>query len=55
MTIKNAGQCEDLRSWLKSPAIGLSEYSADLTVQRRVGRMLATSNAKFLSEAQKNQ
>ena len=43
MTIENAELREDLRAWLKSTAIGLPEYSADLTVQRRVGRMLATS------------
>ena len=42
---------EDLRAWMKSPPIGLPEYSADLIVQRRVGKMLATSNSKFLSQA----
>ncbi len=53
MTIENAELREDLRAWLKSTAIGLPEYSADLTVQRRVGRMLATSNTKFLPDAQR--
>jgi hypothetical protein len=45
MTIENDGLREDLRAWLISPAIGLPEYSADLKVQRRVGRMLSNINA----------
>jgi hypothetical protein len=52
MTIENDGLREDLRAWLISPAIGLPEYSADLKVQRRVGRMLANISAKFLPDAQ---
>jgi hypothetical protein len=41
MTIENDALCEDLRAWMKSPAMGLPEYSSDPSVQRRVGRMLA--------------
>ena len=33
--------CEDLRAWMKSPAIGLPEYSDDPVIQHRVGKMLA--------------
>jgi hypothetical protein len=47
MTIEDDVLCADLRAWLKSPAIGLADYSAELVVQRRLGRMLA--NAKFSS------
>jgi hypothetical protein len=42
MTIEQDNKLrDDLRAWLMSPAIGLTEYSADLTVQRRVGRTVA--------------
>jgi hypothetical protein len=41
MTIDNDALSEDLRAWIKSPAVGLPEYSADTLVQRRVGKMLA--------------
>jgi hypothetical protein len=44
---------EDFRAWMKSPAIGLLEYSADLQVQRRVGRMIANCGARDLSHAQR--
>jgi len=47
MTIEDARLCEDLRAWLESPATALPEYSADLTVQRRVGRMLANFDARL--------
>jgi hypothetical protein len=46
MTIENDAPREDLRAWMKSYAIGLPEYSADLQVQRRVGRMIANCGAK---------
>ena len=52
MTIENNVLREDLRAWMKSPAIGLPEYSADLQVQRRVGRMLAGCGAGDLARAQ---
>jgi hypothetical protein len=41
MTIESDALCEDLRAWIKSPAVGLLEYAADPVVQRRVGKMLA--------------
>jgi hypothetical protein len=53
MTIKNEVLSEDLRAWLKSPAIGLPEYSADLLVQRRVGRMIGNFGATVLPHAQR--
>jgi hypothetical protein len=51
MTIENGALCEDLRAWMKSPAIGLPEYSSDPSIQRRVGRMLANFNPKFSPQA----
>ena len=53
MTINKDALREDLRAWTKSPAVGLPEYSADPIVQRRVGRMLANVDAKFLPHAQR--
>jgi len=53
MTIDNDTLREDLRAWIKSPSIGLPEYSADPIVQRRVGRMLAGVAAKFSPHAQR--
>lgn len=53
MTIENDLLREDLRAWKKSPAIGLPEYSADLQIQRRVGRMIANCGARDLSHAQR--
>jgi hypothetical protein len=47
MTIENDALREDLRAWTKPTAIGLSEYSADPIVRRRVGVMLANFNAKL--------
>jgi hypothetical protein len=41
MTIDHHTLCEDLRAWMKSPAIGLPEYSDDPVIQRRVGKILA--------------
>ena len=35
---------EDLRELMRSPPIGLPEYSADPIIQRRVGRMLAETS-----------
>jgi hypothetical protein len=49
MTIKIGALREDLRAWMRSPAIGLPEYSADPVVQRRVGGMLANLGAKSSS------
>jgi len=53
MTIESDVLREDFRAWMKSPAIGLPEYSADLQVQRRVGRMIANCGARVLSHAQR--
>jgi regulator of sirC expression with transglutaminase-like and TPR domain len=53
MTIENDALCEDLRAWIKSPAVGLPEYLSDPGVQRRVGRMLANFNARFARQAQR--
>jgi hypothetical protein len=53
MTSETDALCEDLRAWMKSPAIGLQEYSADPDVQRRVGRMLARFRAKALPDEQR--
>jgi hypothetical protein len=52
MTIENDALREDLRAWMKSPAIGLPDYSADLLVRRRVGGMLADVCAKHWARAQ---
>lgn len=41
MKIETDALREDLRAWIRSPAIELRDYGADLIVQRRVGRMLA--------------
>ena len=41
MTIDNDVRHEDLRAWMKAPAIGLPDYSDDPVIQRRVGRLLA--------------
>jgi hypothetical protein len=53
MKIENASLGDDLRAWMKSPAIGLPEYSADPVVQRRVGRMLSTLDRKFSPHPQR--
>lgn len=53
MTIESDVLREDFRAWMESPAIGLPEYSADLQVQRRVGRMIANCGARDLSHAQR--
>jgi hypothetical protein len=47
MTIEDDALRQDLCAWIKSPAIGLRDYSSDRVVQRRVGRMLAGACAKF--------
>jgi hypothetical protein len=52
MTIENDVLREDFRAWTKSPEIGLPEYSADLKVQRRVGKII-TGGARHLSHAQR--
>jgi hypothetical protein len=46
MTIQNDALREDLRAWIRSPAIELRDYWADVIVQRRVGRMLADIGGK---------
>jgi len=53
MTIENDTLREDLSAWVKSPAIGLPEYSADPIVRRRVGEMIANFNTKFSLHAQR--
>jgi hypothetical protein len=53
MTIENDTLREDLRAWMKSPAIGLPDYSADLLVQRRVGRMIANFDARPATHVQR--
>jgi hypothetical protein len=53
MTTESDTLREELRAWMKSPPIGLPEYSADPIVQRRVGRMLANFDAKFAPRAQR--
>jgi hypothetical protein len=53
MTIENDALCEDLRAWMKSPPMGLPEYSSQPSVQRRVGRMLANFSAKFSPQSSK--
>jgi hypothetical protein len=53
MTIENDVLREDLRAWMRSPAVGLPEYSSDPSVQRRVGRMLANFNAKLSPQTQR--
>jgi hypothetical protein len=53
MTSANDDLREDFRAWMKSPAIGLPEYSTDPQVQRRVGRMIANCGAGDLSHAQR--
>jgi hypothetical protein len=46
VTIENDELRANLRAWIKSPAIELREYCADVVVQRRLGRMLADFSAK---------
>jgi hypothetical protein len=52
MTIENDVLREDFRAWMKSPEIGLPEYSTDLKVQRRVGNII-TGGASYLPHAQR--
>lgn len=52
MRIDKDALCEDLRAWMRSPAMGLPEYSTDPIVQRRVGKMLAHFAVKCSSKAQ---
>lgn len=49
MTVETDKLCDDLRSWTRSPSIGLVEYSDDPTIQRRVGIMLSKYASKFSS------
>jgi hypothetical protein len=53
MTIESNVLREDFRAWMKSHEIGLPEYSADLQVQRRVGRMIANCDAGDLSHVRR--
>jgi hypothetical protein len=41
MTTDNDALHEDLRAWMKSPAMGLPDYADDPVIQRRVGKLLA--------------
>ncbi len=52
MTNENEKLRDDLRAWMNSPAAGLSKYSADPVVQRRVGGILAHCGAKISSQPQ---
>jgi hypothetical protein len=52
MTIENDVLREDFRAWMKSPEIGLPEYSTDLQIQRRVGNII-TGGARCLSHVQR--
>jgi hypothetical protein len=54
MTIESYTLRDDLRAWMKSPAIGLPEYSADPIVRRRVGNVIANFGAKLSPHAQSN-
>jgi hypothetical protein len=54
MTIDNDAFCEDLRASMKSPAIGLPEYSDDLAIQRRVGKMLTETLTYIHAQRVKN-
>ena len=51
MTNENDALCDDLHAGMKSPA--LSKYWADLTVQRRVGRILANVDATVSPHAKR--
>jgi hypothetical protein len=44
MIIEQGSQSDFLRALLKSPQFGLPDYSADLIVQRRVGRAIAEAS-----------
>jgi hypothetical protein len=46
MTIESDALRDDLLAWIKSPPIGLPEYSSDPIIQRRLGIMLARAGAK---------
>jgi hypothetical protein len=54
MLIDDDALCEDLRAWMKSPAIGLPEYSDDPVIQRRVGKMLAETSTYIHAIRAKN-
>jgi hypothetical protein len=54
MIIDDDAFCEDLRTWMKSPAIGLPEYSHDPVIQRRVGKMLAETLTDIHAISAKN-
>ena len=49
MTVETDVLREDLRAAMRSLQLGLPEYSADPIVRRRVGKMLANFDAKFLA------
>jgi hypothetical protein len=54
MTLDNDAFYEDLRAWMKSPAIGLPEYADDPVIQRRVGKMLAEALTYIHAPGAKN-
>jgi hypothetical protein len=51
MTSKAVALRKDLRAWIKSPAIRLSDYSADPVVRHRVGSMIANFDARLSPHA----
>lgn len=54
MIIDDDALCEDLRAWMKSPEMGLPEYSDDPVIQRRVGKMLAKTLTDIHAKRAKN-
>ena len=54
MTIDDDAFCENLRAWMKSPAIGLAEYADDPVIKRRVGKMLAETLTYIHAHRAKN-
>jgi hypothetical protein len=51
MIIKQESQSDFLRGLLKSPQLGLPDYSADPIVQRRVGRAIAETSSPITAGA----
>jgi hypothetical protein len=52
MTIENDALCEDLRAWMKSPPMGLPEYSSQSSVA--LAECLRTSVRSFRLSPQNN-
>ncbi len=55
MTIEPESERGFLRALLKSPQLGLPEYSADPIVQRRVGRAVAEASNEDQSAPRRRQ